>query len=92
MEDQAKLKSRQGVRYLPLEGLDVLDPTTLKQVPRDGKSLGEVMFRGNVVMKGYFKNPEATKEAFNGGWFHSGDLGVMHADGYLQLKLSLIHI
>ena len=86
VEDQAKLKSRQGVRYLPLEGLDVLDPTTMKPVPRDGKSLGEVMFRGNVVMKGYFKNPQATKEAFNGGWFHSGDLGVMHADGYLQLK------
>ena len=86
VEDQAKLKSRQGVRYLPLEGLDVLDPKTMKPVPRDGKSIGEVMFRGNVVMKGYFKNPEATKEAFNGGWFHSGDLGVMHADGYLQLK------
>ncbi|MDB2372797.1 acyl-CoA synthetase [Amylibacter sp.] len=85
-EEQAKLKSRQGVRYLPLEGLDVLDPATMKPVPRDGKSLGEVMFRGNVVMKGYFKNPKATNEAFKGGWFHSGDLGVMHPDGYLQLK------
>ena len=85
-EEQAKLKSRQGVRYLPLEGLDVLDPETMKPVPRDGKSLGEVMFRGNVVMKGYFKNPKATNEAFKGGWFHSGDLGVMHPDGYLQLK------
>ncbi|MDB4080468.1 acyl-CoA synthetase [Amylibacter sp.] len=85
-EDQARLKARQGVRYLPLERLDVLDPITMKPVPRDGKTLGEVMFRGNVVMKGYFKNPKATKEAFSGGWFHSGDLGVMHPDGYLQLK------
>ncbi len=85
-EDQARLKARQGVRYLPLEGLDVLDPITMKPVPRDGKTLGEVMFRGNVVMKGYFKNPKATQEAFSGGWFHSGDLGVMHPDGYLQLK------
>ena len=85
-EDQARLKARQGVRYLPLEGLDVLDPITMKPVPRDGKTLGEVMFRGNVVMKGYFKNPKATKEAFSGGWFHSGDLGVMHPDEYLQLK------
>ena len=85
-EDQARLKARQGVRYLPLEGLDVLDPITMKPVPRDGKTLGEVMFRGNVVMKGYFKNPKASKEAFSGGWFHSGDLGVMHPDGYLQLK------
>jgi fatty-acyl-CoA synthase len=85
-EDQARLKARQGVRYLPLEGLDVLDPITMKPVPRDGKALGEVMFRGNVVMKGYFKNPKATQEAFSGGWFHSGDLGVMHPDGYLQLK------
>jgi len=85
-EDQARLKARQGVRYLPLEGLDVLDPITMKPVPRDGKTLGEVMFRGNVVMKGYFKNSKATQEAFSGGWFHSGDLGVMHPDGYLQLK------
>ena len=85
-EDQARLKARQGVRYLPLEGLDVLDPITMKPVPRDGKTLGEVMFRGNVVMKGYFKNPKATQEAFSGGWYHSGDLGVMHPDGYLQLK------
>ena len=85
-ENQARLKARQGVRYLPLEGLDVLDPITMKPVPRDGKTLGEVMFRGNVVMKGYFKNSKATQEAFSGGWFHSGDLGVMHPDGYLQLK------
>ena len=84
--DQARLKARQGVRYLPLEGLDVLDPETMRPVPRDGKTLGEVMFRGNVVMKGYFRNPKATAEAFRGGWFHSGDLGVVHPDGYIQLK------
>jgi fatty-acyl-CoA synthase len=84
--EQARLKSRQGVRYLPLEGLDVLDPETLQPVPRDGQTMGEVMFRGNAVMKGYFRNEKATKEAFDGGWFHSGDLGVMHPDGYIQLK------
>jgi fatty-acyl-CoA synthase len=83
---QATLKARQGVRYLPLERVDVLDPETLQPVPRDGQTMGEVMFRGNVVMKGYFRNPKATAEAFAGGWFHSGDLGVMHPDGYLQLK------
>lgn len=83
---QATLKSRQGVRYLPLEGLEVLDPETMTPVPRDGTTMGEVMFRGNVVMKGYFRNPEATVRAFAGGWFHSGDLGVRHPDGYIQLK------
>lgn len=83
---QAALKSRQGVRYLPLEQLDVLDPDTLLPVPRDGRTMGEVMFRGNVVMKGYFRNPKSTQEAFEGGWFHSGDIGVMHPDGYIQLK------
>jgi fatty-acyl-CoA synthase len=86
LAEQATLKSRQGVRYLPLEGLDVLDPETMDPVPRDGKTMGEVMFRGNVVMKGYFRNPKATQEAFAGGWFHSGDLGVRHPDGYIQLK------
>jgi fatty-acyl-CoA synthase len=84
--EQARLKSRQGVRYLPLEQLDVIDPETMHPVPRDGETLGEVMFRGNVVMKGYFRNANATEEAFAGGWFHSGDLGVVHADGYIQLK------
>ncbi len=74
------------MRYLPLEQLDVLDPETMIPVPRDGKTMGEVMFRGNVVMKGYFRNPKATQQAFEGGWFHSGDLGVMHPDGYIQLK------
>jgi fatty-acyl-CoA synthase len=86
LAEQATLKARQGVRYLPLEGLDVMDPDTMLPVPHDGSTLGEVMFRGNVVMKGYFKNPKATQEAFAGGWFHSGDLGVIHPDGYIQLK------
>ena len=84
--DQARLKARQGVRYLPLEGLTILDPDTLLPVPHDGQTMGEVMFRGNVVMKGYFNNPTATKKVFAGGWFHSGDLGVVHPDGYIQLK------
>jgi fatty-acyl-CoA synthase len=83
---QAQKKARQGVRYVPLEGLDVMDPSTMTPVPPDGETLGEVMFRGNVVMKGYLKNKAATDEAFAGGWFHSGDLGVMHPDGYIQLK------
>ena len=83
---QAALKARQGVRYLPLERVEVMDPETMQPVPRDGQTMGEVTFRGNVVMKGYFRNPRATAEAFAGGWFHSGDLGVMHPDGYLQLK------
>jgi fatty-acyl-CoA synthase len=83
---RATKKSRQGVRYHPLEDLTVMDPETMERVPADGETLGEVMFRGNVVMKGYLKNPKATAEAFKGGWFHSGDLGVMHADTYIQLK------
>ena len=69
-----------------LEALDVLDPETMQPVPRDGETLGEVMFRGNVVMKGYLKNKASTEAAFAGGWFHSGDLGVIHPDGYIQLK------
>ena len=84
--EQAAMKARQGVRYLPLEALDVLDPESMKPVPRDGETMGEVMFRGNVVMKGYLKNKSSTETAFAGGWFHSGDLGVMHPDGYIQLK------
>lgn len=84
--EQAALKARQGVRYLPLESLEVMDPETMRPVPRDGKTMGEVMFRGNVVMKGYFRNPKSTQAAFSGGWFHSGDLGVIHPDGYIQLK------
>ncbi|WP_159586177.1 acyl-CoA synthetase [Chelativorans xinjiangense] len=84
--EQATRKARQGVRYATLEGLTVMDPETMKPVPPDGETLGEVMFRGNIVMKGYLKNTEATDEAFAGGWFHSGDLGVLHPDGYIQLK------
>ncbi|MGM0740146.1 MAG: acyl-CoA synthetase [Pseudomonadota bacterium] len=84
--EQAALKARQGVRYLPLENLEVFDPETMRSVPRDGTTIGEVMFRGNVVMKGYFRNPEATQKALAGGWFHSGDLAVVHRDGYIQLK------
>jgi fatty-acyl-CoA synthase len=83
---RAKKKARQGVRYHALEDLTVMDPETMARVPADGEAMGEVMFRGNVVMKGYLKNPKATAEAFKGGWFHSGDLGVMHSDNYIQLK------
>ncbi|MFL5061225.1 MAG: acyl-CoA synthetase [Xanthobacteraceae bacterium] len=83
---QAAKKARQGVRYQALEALDVLDPETMQPVPRDGATIGEVMFRGNVVMKGYLKNKATTEKEFKGGWFHSGDLGVMHPDGYVQLK------
>ena len=86
LSEQAAKKARQGVRYVPLEALDVLDPETMQQVACDGETLGEVMFRGNVVMKGYLKNKASTDKAFAGGWFHSGDLGVMHPDGYIQLK------
>ncbi|HEX2135026.1 MAG TPA: acyl-CoA synthetase [Microvirga sp.] len=84
--EYAAKKARQGVRYTVLEALDVLDPQSLDPVPADGETIGEVMFRGNVVMKGYLKNPAATAKTFAGGWFHSGDLGVKHPDGYIQLK------
>jgi fatty-acyl-CoA synthase len=84
--DYAARKARQGVSYPVLEALDVLDPETMRPVPADGTTLGEVMFRGNVVMKGYLKNPATTAKAFEGGWFHSGDLGVKYPDGYIQLK------
>ena len=84
--EQAVRKARQGIRYVPLDALDVLDPDTMAPVPADGATLGEVMFRGNVVSKGYLKNPSATRAAFADGWFHSGDLGVKHPDGYVQLK------
>jgi fatty-acyl-CoA synthase len=83
---RAAKKARQGVRYHALDALTVMDPETMEPTPADGKTLGEVMFRGNVVMKGYLKNPKTTRESFEGGWFHSGDLGVMHPDGYVQLK------
>ncbi len=84
--EQAARKARQGVRYVTLEDLDVKDPETMQSVPADGETLGEVMFQGNVVMKGYLKNKASTDAAFAGGWFHSGDLGVKHPDGYIQLK------
>ena len=83
---QAHLKARQGVRYHALEALEVMDPETMAPVPADGETMGEVMFRGNVVMKGYLKNKAATDKAFAGGWFHSGDLAVKHEDGYVQLR------
>jgi fatty-acyl-CoA synthase len=84
--DRATLKSRQGVPYAVQQGLMVADPETLEPVPRDGETMGEVFHRGNIVMKGYLKNPAATEDAFAGGWFHSGDLGVWHPDGYVELK------
>ena len=86
LAEQAEIKSRQGVPYHMLEDLKVLDPETMNSVQPDALQLGEVMFRGNIVMKGYLKNPKATAEAFAGGWFHSGDLGVLYPDGYIQLK------
>jgi fatty-acyl-CoA synthase len=84
--EQAAKKARQGVRYGALEALEVMDPDKMTPVARDGAAMGEVMMRGNVVMKGYLKNKASTAKAFAGGWFHTGDLGVRHADGYIQLK------
>jgi fatty-acyl-CoA synthase len=84
--EQAALKARQGVRYAALEELTVRDPETMDEVPGDGATLGEIMFRGNIVMKGYLKNAKATETAFAGGWFHSGDLAVRHPDGYVQIR------
>ena len=84
--DQARLKARQGVRYHVLQGLSLMEPKTMTPVPADGETMGEVMFRGNIVMRGYLKNPSATDAAFDGDWFHSGDLGVLHPDGYIELR------
>ena len=86
IEQQSVKKSRQGVRYHVLQGLTVMDPETMEPVPADGETMGEVMFKGNVVMKGYLKNPKTTNETLAGGWLHSGDLGVMDPDGYIKLK------
>ena len=83
---RAELKARQGVRYAAEDGVTVMDPATMTEVPRDGTTMGEVMFRGNLTMKGYLKNPKATGDAFEHGWFHSGDLGVLHEDGYIELR------
>ncbi|UUZ67629.1 acyl-CoA synthetase [Polaromonas sp. P2-4] len=86
MEERARLNGRQGVPYPLQQAVAVLDPDTMVAVPADGETMGEIFFRGNVVMKGYLKNPAATKEAFAGGWFHTGDLAVMHPDGYVKIK------
>jgi len=84
--ERTRLNGRQGVRYLMEEGLSVMDAETMQPVPADGETMGEIMFRGNITMKGYLKNPKATEEAFRGGWFHSGDLAVMQPDGYVKIK------
>tara|TARA_B100001123_G_scaffold107037_1_gene124622 strand:- start:434 stop:1159 length:726 start_codon:yes stop_codon:yes gene_type:complete len=86
IEEQATLKSRQGVKYPMLEKLTILNPDSMEPVPSNSQTIGEVMFRGNIVMKGYLKNPTATKKALSDGWLHSGDLGVIQSDGYIQLK------
>ena len=85
-EKQNEIKARQGVRYPNTEGVTIMDPETMKEVPRDGKTIGEIMIRGNIVMKGYFKDKDATEKAMKGGWFHSGDLAVMHPDGYVKIQ------
>ena len=85
ISEQAQLHSRQGVPYPLQDGMRVLDPETMEPVPNDGSTMGEIMFRGNIVMKGYLKNPQATEEAFKGGWFHTGDLAVCQADGYAKI-------
>ena len=84
--ERAELNARQGVAYPMQDAIAVLDPETMQPVPADGQTMGEIFFRGNLVMKGYLKNPEATAEAFRGGWFHTGDLAVMHPDGYVKIK------
>jgi len=86
LEAQTRFKSRQGVRYHVLDGLTVMNPMSMEQVPADGHTIGEIMFRGNLVMKGYFKNPVTTNLALKGGWFHSGDLAVIEPDGYIKIK------
>ena len=86
LSEQTRLNGRQGVRYMLQEGMTVLDPETMQPTPADAETMGEIMFRGNIVMKGYLKNPEATQEAFAGGWFHTGDLAVMEGDRYVKIK------
>ncbi len=84
--ERARLNARQGVHYHLQRGMTVLDPATMQPVPADGETMGEVMFRGNITMKGYLKNPSANEAAFAGGWFHTGDLAVLHPDGYVKIK------
>jgi fatty-acyl-CoA synthase len=86
VEQRAELNGRQGVAYHLQQGMTVMNPETMQPVPRDGETMGEIMFRGNITMKGYLKNEQATQEAFAGGWFHSGDLAVMQPDGYVKIK------
>ena len=86
LSEQTRLNGRQGVRYMLQEGMTVLEPETMQPVPDDGQAMGEIMFRGNIVMKGYLKNPAATDKAFEGGWFHTGDLAVMEPDRYVKIK------
>lgn len=85
-EERAKIKARQGLHHLGMGEVDIMDPVTMKSVPADAKTMGEAMFRGNTVMNGYLKNVKATEDAFKGGWFRSGDLGIKHPDGYIELK------
>jgi len=85
-DEKAEIKSQQGVRYPNTEEVAVMDPATYQHVPLDGETLGEIMIRGNIVMKGYYKNKEASRNAMKNGWFHSGDLAVMHPNGYIQIK------
>ena len=85
-EKQNEIKARQGVRYPNTEGVTIMDPETMKEIPRDGKTIGEIMIRGNIVMKGYFKDKDATSKAMKGGWFHTGDLAVMYSDGYVNIQ------
>jgi len=86
LSEQTRLNGRQGVRYVLQEGMTVMDPETMAECPADGVTMGEIMFKGNIVMKGYLKNPRATQEAFAGGWFHTGDLAVMEPDRYVKIK------
>jgi len=86
LAEQTRLNGRQGVRYALQEGMTVMDPGTMTECPADGQTMGEIMFRGNIVMKGYLKNPASSAEAFAGGWFHTGDLAVMEPDRYVKIK------
>ena len=86
LSEQTRLNGRQGVRYMLQEGMTVLHPETMAELPADGQTMGEIMFRGNIVMKGYLKNPASTAKAFEGGWFHTGDLAVMEPDRYVKIK------